>query len=341
MQKYALNFDARCFMNGNTLHVRKGVWNTVDGTINVAELEQKEVFVQLVSRLQEGQTLSEEDLKALDETGRSYFDEMVKAGFVIECAGEVSSKEALKLLIGNATLPMQEKARFTLVSDSPLVLEEAQRHKETYAYEFDALSANLLDELGDINLFPKMDALELKAREERYGQAVGDAPIVVLLTTPNLALLQNLSYLAKNKQPLFVGCADGPFMFFTAIKPGLTACWSCFEQRMASSVEDHILYSKFINIKNSGSAGAQAANLHMSHLFFMALQEVVTWSSLKMSKMMGRAFFVYLPTFEFHYHEILKIASCPQCGHLAQGANRTNHFALNRIIKEYIAEGKQ
>lgn len=159
-------------------------------------------------------------------------------------------------------------------------------------------------------------------------------PILVIQSFPNIALLRNLNKIASKNAPLFIGMIDGPYLIFLSVIPFQTACFECFETRMLSSLHDHVLYNKFLSASYVSNS-ENDYNFHLMHLLHMGLQEVCSYCKIKMSKFAGRSLFIYLPTFELHFHDILRVSSCSVCGALGKRRNRSGNENLNNIIKSF------
>ena len=168
---------------------------------------------------------------------------------------------------------------------------------------------------------------------------LGSNPILILLSSINLPLLRNLNHLSSSSRPLFIGFIDGPFVIFLSIISGQTGCWECFEQRMLASLKDHVLYNRFFNLINK-SEKLPIYNLQLTNLIHIGLQEVITWNQIEMSKFMGRALFIYLPTYEIHFHNIDRISSCNYCGYISQNIFNLNNIKLDHVLKDYISLNK-
>ena len=114
---------------------------------------------------------------------------------------------------------------------------------------------------------------------------------------------------------------------------GQTGCWNCFENRMMTNVRDMVLYNRFKDIKPI-ACKTDVFNLHLTQLLHFGLEEVFSWNLLNMTKFMGRAYFVYLPTFEFHLQNVDRLSSCETCGYLSINDNSEDNISLQRIISE-------
>jgi len=336
MNNYCFSFDTRCIIDDDNIILRKGVWNTIDGIIPKNILHNKEYFISLMEKLAEGSPVSDKDISALDDADKEHIEEMRNSEFLVQCPSDYSYK-IIDVFSGQNYNKIPKDSEFTLITDAPGAENLINSFKETYHLKPKIIEKNIINELEEINLFTRTNAIEYENKIAHYRNLLGTNPIFVLLAKPNLFLLRNLNKLADQKSPLFIGLIDAPFMIFLSIIPHFTACWDCFEQRMLSVLKDHVLYEKFSRVKHN-TQEMPIYNLHIAHLVHIGLQEIITWNEFKMSKMMGRAFFIYLPTFEYHFNDILRISSCPACGYMSKEAASSNYINLKTMITQYTKE---
>ncbi len=329
-------YDTRFLRSGKQLHFRKGVWNTIDGVIDESTIENLDLFLKTMEKLQSGNLIDKDELYIFSEKDRKHFNDLLSMDFIIENLF-VTQDRAVKVLTGQNYFIKNEKNEYTLITDSDFIEENIQKFSSTYNYTFNRINEDELKKLFDINLFSKVNSLDYEKMKSDCEAKFSKAPILVLLSNMNIPLLKNLNQIASKEKPLFVGFLDGPFMIFLSVIPKVTACWECFEQRMHAFLRDHVLYNKFMNIPNN-SPNTQIYNLQMTNLLHMGLQEVLTWNQIKMSKFMGRAMFVYLPTYEIHFHNIDRISSCNHCGYIAREECKNSNISLNHVLNEFLKE---
>lgn len=330
------SFDTRFFIDGKKLYFRKGVWNTIDGIIDECKIENTDLFIDKLNKLQCGNLIENNEFEILSENDKKHLNELISMGFIKDY--EHSSKDdAIKILTGQNYIIHTEKNEFTLITDSDFIEDTVEQLSQIYNYTFKRISKNETKELSDNNLFSKVNSLEYEKKLTKFKNLFIEGPILVLLNNANLPLLNNLNHIASKNCPLFIGFLDGPFMIYLSIIPKITACWECFEQRMHSFVKDHVLYNKFMNISNNAK-NANIYNLQMTNLLHLGLQEVITWNQVKMGKFMGRVLFIYLPTFEIHFHNIERISSCNHCGYISRKESKNSNISLSHIVNDFLKE---
>lgn len=338
MSKFIFNFDVRCFIDNDAIVLRRGVWNTIDGTIPYHLIQKQEQFNVLLKNLISGIGVTEVELAELCEADKKIFCNMIDNRFVIPAIDGFST-EAVQMLTGQNYIngDRNKHISFMLIADTDYTVQQCTVFERVYNYHVERLPTNIINGLSDINLLSRVNALEFESRKETYAHALGTSPIVIILSRPNLPLLRNVNQLVHEKQPLFIGLIDGSFLIFLSILPNQTACWECFEQRMLASVKDHVLFHKFLPLPQAPCVDS-VYNLHLTQLIHMGLQEVLTWSHFEISKFMGRALFIYLPTFELHFHNINRISSCKTCGYLSKHINTELNVSLEHLMADYLNE---
>jgi thiazole/oxazole-forming peptide maturase SagC family component len=336
---YCLSFDVRCIITAENIIFRKGVWNTKDGSLPVSIFTDKEICMNLINKLSSGLFITKSDIDCLNELDKKQFTEMIANDFLVDCSTDYSDK-IISIFTGQSYDVNLQSNSFQLITDNNYILEQVDLLKKIYSYSYTNISLKTIEELRDINLLAKVNSLDYEKRLKHHAMQITNDPLLIILSKPDIPLLRNLNKLVTNKQPMFIGIIDAPFMIFLSVIPKTTACWDCFEQRMMATIKDHVLYNKYVGIPHNSLLNP-VYNLHMTHLLHIGLQEVMTWNALQMSKMMGRVLFLYLPTFEFHFHDILRISSCPTCGYLGREENISHNLSLETLISEYLNEVKK
>jgi thiazole/oxazole-forming peptide maturase SagC family component len=339
MTNYCFGFDVRCIITEENIIFRKGVWNTTDGMIPVSMFNDKESFINLIKKLSTGLLVNDTDIGNLDKADRKHFTAMVDNGFAINCSSNYTDRIVTIFTGQDYNIDIQSN-NFQLITDNNYVIEQLDSLQETIGYSYSRMPLEMIGELKDINLLEKVNSLEYENKIKQYSMKITDDPMLIILAKPDIPLLRNINRLAVKQQPLFIGIVDAPFMIFLSVMPKITACWDCFEQRMMATIKDHVLYNKYVSIPHNSLLNP-VYNLHITNLLHMGLQEVITWNAFQMSKMMGRVFFLYLPTLEFHFHDIHRISSCPTCGYLSREENISHNLALNTLITDYLNSGKE
>lgn len=329
-------FDTRFLCDDKKLYFRKGVWNTIDGIIEKSKIDNLDLFLEKMLYMQQGQSIDNNELENFSENDKKHFNDLLAMDFIID-AKEYNHNDAIKILTGQEYKSEEQNNQFSLITDCSYIEKKIEELKEIYKFNCNVIDKMTINELSTVNLFSKINYMDYESKIDLYNKKFKNYPILVLLNKPDITLLRNLNYIASKEKPLFIGFIDGPFMIFLGILPKVTACWECFEQRMLAFLKDHILYNKFLNVKNN-SDQTNVFNLHLTNLLTCGLQEVFTWNQINMSKLMGRAMFTYLPTYEIHFHDINRISSCNYCGYISREECKNSNISLAHVLDEFITE---
>jgi thiazole/oxazole-forming peptide maturase SagC family component len=337
MRSYILSYDVRAFCKNDKFYFRKGVWNTLDGIIDLTECENKEALSTVLIKLikKEKIDIDNVNLKIKD---RKILEDLIDSKFIVESNYDYSL-EMLKNFSGQSCKVNNASIDFFLITDFKEIDDIFALNKDIYKYSFKKMDDFDLQKLKDINFFSKMNSIDYENNLSYYRDIIGNLPVVVILQNVDLSLLQNINKICF-ETPIFIGLIDGPFLMFLSIQPGITACWECFESRMKAFIKDHILYNEFMNIGFENNF-LNLLNLNIVQLVHMAIQEVFTWSNFQMGKFMGRVVYIYLPTYEIHVHRIERISSCKNCGYISRKNAIDSNLSLDRLVLEYIREIKK
>ncbi|MBQ9495083.1 MAG: hypothetical protein IJR50_05530 [Treponema sp.] len=323
--QFALN--VRYTLDSENIYFKKGIWNTIDGIIPLNSINDKTEFLQLLKRI-ESNGYCIETFKTHDE---KLIEELLKNGFIIDC--EKKEIQIAQVLTGNEFIEKSASQNFDFITDSDFLSDELARIKNIYNFKANIIKSESLEELHDVNYFSKVNSLEYEKKMNLCRKKFNfPAPKLVIFENVSLPVFRNLNEIF-NGVPVSYGFLDGPFMIFTTLMNGQTGCWNCFENRMMTNVRDMVLYNRFKDIKPI-ACKTDVFNLHLTQLLHFGLEEVFSWNLLNMTKFMGRAYFVYLPTFEFHLQNVDRLSSCETCGYLSINDAAEDNISLQRIISE-------
>lgn len=323
--KFALN--VRYTFDNENIYFRKGLWNTIDGIIPLNKINDKSLFFQTLKNLEENIN----DIPKLNTKDEKLIEDLLKNGFLIDCNKQ--EIQIARILTGNEHIENKKPINFDFITDSSFLIDELKKIKDIYNLVPNIIRTEDIQELNDVNLFSKVNSLEYEKKLTFFkNKFTKDTAKLIILENISLPMLRNLNEIFIDI-PVSYGFLDGPFMIFTTLINGQTACWNCFENRMMTNVHDLSLYNKFKNI-NPIDSKTSIYNLHLTQLFHFGLEEVYSWTLLNMTKFMGRAYFVYLPTFEFHLQNVDRLISCETCGYLSMNDNSADNISIQRIISE-------
>lgn len=337
MNSYILSYDTRAFYKNEKFYFRKGIWNTIDGIIDLNECEEREMLKSVLIKFIQKEKVVLNNISDLKNKDKKIIEDLINSKFIVE-ANYNYSLEMLKNFSGQSCKVFNKSVKFFLVTDFEEIDDIFDLNKDIYGYSYKKMNDSDFLKLKDINFLSRMNPIDYENELAYYRQIIDELPVVVILQNVDLAILQNINKIC-NEIPIFIGLLDGPFLMFLSIRPGVTACWECFESRMKAFIRDHVLYNEFMNISFE-NAFNNTLNLNIMQLIHMALQEVFTWGNFQMGKFMGRVVYIYLPTYEIHVHNIERITSCRNCGYISRKTSIESNVSLNRLISEYTKEGE-
>jgi len=193
-----------------------------------------------------------------------------------------------------------------------------------------------------------VDALDTCARLREYLEPFDS--IVACISKASILAFRNLNRLGCSlEKPLVVGLIDGPFATIVGTDSPRTGCLECFEQRSLARLEDHVSYHSFapVGIAGGGIAGdgiagddgsRTRANGVESLLCAFLVNEAILLRTLGTARFIGRALSVYLPTYEMQAQDVLRIASCPACGHVSRDIMQEINFNSRVIVDRHVQE---
>ncbi|GAA2446887.1 hypothetical protein GCM10010191_75030 [Actinomadura vinacea] len=114
------------------------------------------------------------------------------------------------------------------------------------------------------------------------------------------------------------GTIDGPFMIVgPSFRPGATACYQCLETRVLMNLKNSASYQDYKTAlaRAAASGGDPPVLTPLRHLLaaYLAL-EAVNLHSTDAAYTTGKAFAIYLPTWEHTAQEVLAVPGCTACG---------------------------
>jgi bacteriocin biosynthesis cyclodehydratase domain-containing protein len=157
-----------------------------------------------------------------------------------------------------------------------------------------------------------------------------------------------LLFRALNRVSLALGFSwlhaafDGPFLFIgPTVVPRRVACFTCFETRVLMNLREGESYLRYKRALTEGRARSGMlpvegilGSMLASHVAWEALSYAVTRNSFTVGKVLA----LYLPTMEFSFNEILRVAACPDCGSLPERDDSELYFDLRSVLEQLSAK---
>ncbi|SMF78963.1 hypothetical protein [Streptomyces sp. Amel2xC10] len=329
------------------IRLRWGIWNFSEVTVDLrAESpEVRAAMTEFFDGLATGEAVDGSftwaaGLSPLERTNlRLAVTELRQAGFLAHDSRSEHGIEMARALLGNLDLyGTAESVRATvgLVSDSPSAAVYVTRQTEALGTPVELMPAEFMTELAEADLTSGMGGLTAADTLKRLSSYVEHCDsLIVSVSRASLLTLRNLNRLACHlEKPVVVGLVDGPFATVVGAESPRTGCLECFEQRSLARLEDHIGYHAFVG---TGTPRAQSGPNGVEWLLCAHLvNEAVLLHSLGTSRFLGRALSIYLPTYEMQAQDVLRIGTCPACGHVARDIVEEINFSSRVVIDQHV-----
>lgn len=161
-------------------------------------------------------------------------------------------------------------------------------------------------------------------REELIAEFAGWASRFVIFAEESInpVRFHSLNRIAVHLRfPWLHAAIDGPFLLIgPTVVPGRTACYRCFETRVAMNMRETASYQRFKEaILAGGVYDGERPVLRplravlAGHVALEAVNYLHTGSTFTVDKVLG----AYLPTMEIAFNEVLRLPGCADCGTVA------------------------
>jgi thiazole/oxazole-forming peptide maturase SagC family component len=334
----------------NVIRLRWGIWNFQEATIDLrAEPSHVQQAVgRFFSELAAGGTahpgfIDEPALSAVEKANlRTMTKELRQAGFLSYDRPLDNGAEMARVLLGNLNLYGSEGGlndRVGFVSDSATAVAYMETQAKALGVNVDPAPEGLMRTLHSADFTSGMGGLDaaadmalLQEMSSRYES------LVVCISRASVHALRNLNRLVlAAAKPVVVGLIDGPFATILGADTPATGCLECFEQRSLARLEDHVGYHSFVRAGTVESVVRQANGVE-SLLCAFLMNEAALLGTAGVSRFIGRALSVYLPTYEMQAQDVLRIATCPACGHVAKDIASELNFSSRVVIDEGVRQ---
>lgn len=269
-------------------------------------------------------------------------NELRQAGFLAYDSTADQGSDMARVLLGNLDLYGAETsvgAGVGFASDSATAAEYVAGQSLALGAKVQMLPGDFMTELHNADLTSGMGGLAAAdSLKKLSGMIESLDSLVVCVSRASILTLRNLNRLACHvEKPVVVGLVDGPFATIVGAESPRTGCLECFEQRSLARLEDHIGYHAFVKAGTPGGEGfGQRANGVEALLCAYLVNEAVLLQSLGTSRFLGRALSVYLPTYEMQAQDVLRVATCPACGHVSRDISQEINFNSRVVIDQHV-----
>ncbi|MEU4089953.1 hypothetical protein [Streptomyces aureus] len=329
------------------IRLRWGIWNFSEVTVDLrAESpEVRAAMSELFDTLAAGESSDGSfdwaaGLSPVERANlRLAVTELRQAGFLAYDSPSEHGTAMARALLGNLDLyGTAESSRTTVgfVADSTSAATYVSRQAALLGAPVELMPTEFMTELTDADLTSGMGGLTAADTLKRLSEYIEHCDsLIACISQASLLALRNLNRLACHlEKPVVVGLLDGPFATVVGAESPRTGCLECFEQRSLARLEDHIGYHAFVGAgvpqARGGPNGVEW--LLCAHL----VNEAVLLRSLGTSRFLGRALSVYLPTYEMQAQDVLRIGTCPACGHVARDIVEEINFSSRVVIDRHV-----
>ncbi|MFD3156229.1 streptolysin associated protein SagC [Haloimpatiens sp. FM7330] len=354
---YVLDSNLRIFDNNlNEIRLRMGLWNYNEAVLQLDDQtdEFKNVFRIILNDMKNGsefklETLENYDISQQDKNNLiNTFEALHNSGMICSKDENDITNEINKILLGNFRYIAQDnkkegiydkKALF--ICDSSYEESTAKEISKSIGLKLDICSKELKRDILKRDLTSNLDALETKKNiEELTGKLKEYSSILIGMQHPNMSLLRNLNRLLLHmKKPAVTAFLDGPFITIFSINPPKTGCLECFEQRILSRMEDHVLYHEFVKSDNGFNENTNKGMIPLLNIITnLVVCEGFLINNAGGSKFEGRVLSIFIPTLEIQVQDLLRVPFCPGCGNVSKAKLKEINISSRRIVDGIINE---
>ncbi len=314
----------------DTVELRTGVWNArsyvladasrsgklyrilaaLDGSVSQRELAQREN----VSRSDVEAALDQlYSLGAIEERASSALDVYLDGGSGLGTASDLATRTILVLGDGELATGIRSQLVASLAGQVTI-----------------ADDPGLWERLAAADLGTIEDPLAVERLAEDFASWDG-ALVVYADRAVRLGAATLLNRVALRRGiPWLHAVIDDPFLLIgPTIQPHRSACYECFEMRIAMNLREKASYQRYKQAlaRRAVQDGHSPVlppllALLVAHTALEACNFALSGSTYTSEKVLG----IYVPAMEISYHELLPVPGCPGCGSLAGRDDSSLYF---------------
>lgn len=133
---------------------------------------------------------------------------------------------------------------------------------------------------------------------------------------------------------------DGPFLVIgPTFMGGRGPCYECFETRIDMNLRDNTSYQKYKNalIRHNVLQPHDAlSEVCIKLLAAHGIYEMINYFKTSRNFTKNKVLTIFLPTMEFIYHNVLRLAACTTCGSHHYKDETQNYFDFQRLLEEHV-----
>lgn len=345
---YKLSNNLRIYDNGrNEIRFRSGLWNYNEAVLDLSYETENFIksFRKIIDNLKNNNGIS---ISNLDEYRLSneeknnlinVINSLSEAGMLCSEDEKDNDFEISKVLLGDFryALNQQEKnnQKLLFISDNDYTKETAKNLANGMNMNLDLYSKENINNIISKDLTSNLDALEKKSNiEDMKNQFRKYSAILICMSHINMNLFRNINRVAiELKKPIIMSFIDGLFITILSTLPPKTGCLECFEQRILSRLEDHVLYHKFIESDFKPSDECHKSIIPLLNIMTnMVVSEGFLINNFNTCKIEGRVLSIFVPTLEIQSQDLLRVPFCPACGNISKAKLKEINISTRNIV---------
>lgn len=350
---YRLDEDLRIlYNNSNEIRLRLGMWNYNEAILDISSFsdEFKESIKISFSKMKSDKGLEVLEIENYNikeeekENLKQLLSELEQAGMIYDKKHLDIKEKINNVLLGNLTEAFIEEdrkdRRVLFVTDCDYSMETAKNICKEMQVELEFKGNDFISKVAKMDAVTNLDALTTEKSIQGISEEIKDYDaIAISLKHINMAFLRNINRAAiELKKPVTLGMIDGPFITVLSIKPPVTGCLECFENRILARLEDHVLYQKYVQNDFTSKGKINPSKILLSNMVTnLVLSEAVLLKNLGATKFEGRVLSVFIPTLEVQVQDLLRVPYCPACGSVAKAKfeemNVKSRVIVDKILK--------
>lgn len=146
----------------------------------------------------------------------------------------------------------------------------------------------------------------------------------------------------EHRIPWLHAAIDGPFVLIgPTFVPQGSACYECFETRVAMNLRENASYQKYKEaiVRGQVKDGSMPLQPILSGLLAShAALEALNFIRTACSRTVGKVLAIYLPVMEFTFNEVLRLPGCPACAPQPGRDDKELYFDM-RILAGAVKSG--
>ncbi|WDV46631.1 streptolysin associated protein SagC [Clostridiaceae bacterium M8S5] len=353
MAKYVFENDIRLLHGGlDEVRIRSGLWNYNEAVIDLSPYDDnmKKAAVSMLNALKNnGFDPAEIEQMDIQNENKQQLMDLLNGLFG---AGMIYSNQNsnLKDRITNSLLGQMKESlvkddlkesSVLFVSDCDFSIDMSKKICKQMELDIEYEGIEFIREISKHDLTTKFDAYEVETSLSVIGKKLEKFDsIVISLKHTNMNFLRNINRIAlEYNKVLTIGFIDGPFITVFSINPPKTGCVECFETRILSRLEDHILYEKYVKQDINISSEIDPAKIILSSMLTnLLITEAYLLKNYSMTKFEGRVLSVFIPSLEIQVQDLLRVPYCNACGNISKAkfeeTNIQSRVMMNDLLKD-------